>query len=120
MGLKDEIFEALVGSIQPDNPGEDFIFSDAGINKVDTLAEELSAAIVKWVKAQTFTITKLNASQAAVATTPAVLGAPSIVPMITVKIDDQGQGVDNPIGGGKVESMNSSVQLKNAINTENV
>ena len=61
MGLKDEIFEALVGSIQPDNPGEDFIFSDAGVNKVDTLAEELRDAIVKWVKAQTFQITDMEA-----------------------------------------------------------
>ena len=113
MGLKDEIFEAFVGSIQPDNPGENYVFSDNG--KVDVLAQGLTDAIVKWVKAQTFTITKLNASQAAVATTPAVLGAPSIVPMITVKIDDQGQGVDNPLGGGKVESMQSKVQLKRAV-----
>jgi len=115
MGLKDEIFEALVGNIQPDNPGENFTFSDVAVDKVDVLAQGLTDAIVKWVMAQTFTVTKLNASQAAVMTSPAVPGAPSIIPMITVKLDDQGQGVDNPLGGGKVESMQSKVQLKRAV-----
>ena len=113
MGLKTEIYDALKTNIEPDNPGENYVFSDNG--KVDVLAQGLTDAIVKWVKAQTFTITKLNASQAAVTTTPAVLGAPSIIPMITVKIDEHGQGVDNPLGGGKVESMQSKVQLIRAV-----
>ena len=113
MGLKDDIFEVLVGNIQPDNPGENFSFSDAAVDKVDVLAQGLTDAIVKWVQAQTFTITKLNASQGAVpAVTPV---GPGTIPMITVKIDDQGQGVDNPMAGGKVESMQSKVQLKTAV-----
>ena len=55
-GLKDNIFEALVTNIQPDNPGENFDFSDKAMDKVEKLAEDLSGAIVKWVEAQTFTI----------------------------------------------------------------
>ena len=111
MGLKSDIYDVLKTNIEPDNPGENYVFSDNG--KVDVLAQGLTDAIVKWVKAQTFTITKLNASQGAVpAITPV---GPGTIPMITVKIDDQGQGVDNPIGGGKVESMQSKVQLKRAV-----
>ena len=113
MGLKDDIFEAFVSNIQPDNPGENFSFGDAGVNKIDTLAEELSAAIVKFIKAQTFTVIKLNASQAGV---PVVTPfGPGTTPMITVKVDDKGQGVDNPVGGGKIESMMSEVKLKRAV-----
>ena len=55
-GLKDNIFEALVTNITPDNPGENFDFSDKAMDKVEKLAEDLSGAIVKWVEAQTFTI----------------------------------------------------------------
>ena len=113
MGLKDEIFEALVGNIQPDNPGENFTFSDVAVDKVDVLAQGLTDAIVKWVQAQTFTVTKLNASQGAVPVVTPV--GPGTIPMITVKVDDQGQGVDNPMGGGKVESMQSKVQLIRAV-----
>jgi len=111
MGLKTDIYDALKTNIEPDNPGENYVFSDNG--KVDVLAQGLTDAIVKWVKAQTFTITKLNASQGAVPVITPV--GPGTIPMITVKIDDQGQGVDNPIGGGKVESMQSKVQLKRAV-----
>ena len=111
MGLKTDIYDALKTNIEPDNPGENYVFSDNG--KVDVLAQGLTDAIVKFIQAQTFTITKLNASQGAVpAITPV---GPGTIPMITVKIDDQGQGVDNPIGGGKVESMQSKVQLKRAV-----
>ena len=111
MGLKDEIYDALKTNIEPGNPGENYVFDDNG--KVDVLAQGLTDAIVKWVKAQTFTVTKLNASQGAVpAITPV---GPGTIPMITVKIDDQGQGVDNPMGGGKVESMQSKVKLKTAV-----
>ena len=111
MGLKTDIYDALKTNIEPDNPGENYVFSDNG--KVDVLAQGLTDAIVKFIQAQTFTITKLNASQGAVpAITPV---GPGMIPMITVKIDDQGQGIDNPIGGGKVESMQSKVQLKRAV-----
>ena len=111
MGLKDEIYDALKTNIEPGNPGENYVFDDNG--KVDVLAQGLTDAIVKWVQAQTFTVTKLNASQGAVpAITPV---GPGTIPMITVKIDDQGLGVDNPMGGGKVESMQSKVKLVRAI-----
>jgi len=111
VGLKDEIYDVLKTNIEPDNPGENYVFEDNG--KVDVLAQGLTDAIVKWVQAQTFTITKLNASQGAVpAVTPV---GPGTIPMITVKIDDQGQGVDNPLGGGKIESMQSKEKLKTAV-----
>jgi len=61
VGLKSDIFEVLVGNIQPDNPGENFSFSDAAVDKVDVLAQGLTDAIVKWVKAQTFQITDMEA-----------------------------------------------------------
>ena len=111
MGLKSDIYDVLKTNIEPDNPGENYVFSDNG--KVDVLAQGLTDAIVKFIQAQTFTITKLNASQGAVPVVTPV--GPGTIPMITVKIDDQGQGVDNPIGGGKVESMQSKVQLKRAV-----
>ena len=111
MGLKSDIYDVLKTNIEPDNPGENYVFDDNG--KVDVLAQGLTDAIVKWVQAQTFTVTKLNASQAAVtAITPV---GPGTIPMITVKVDDTGQGVDNPLGGGTVESMASKVQLKRAV-----
>ena len=109
MGLKNNIYKAFVKNLGEDNVNA----TSDGQKKVDELAEDLSKAIINWVQAQTFTITKLNASQGAVpAVTPV---GPGTIPMITVKIDDQGQGVDNPMGGGKVESMQSKVQLKRAV-----
>jgi hypothetical protein len=111
VGLKSDIYDVLKTNIEPGNPGENYVFDDNG--KVDVLAQGLTDAIVKWVQAQTFIVTKLNASQGAVpAITPV---GPGTIPMITVKVDDQGQGVDNPMGGGKVESMQSKVQLIRAV-----
>ena len=104
MGLKDDIFTALITNIQPDNPGENFDLSDKAVDKVDTLAQNLTDAIIKFIQAQTFTVTKLNASQVGVPSTPAA------VPSITVKVDEKNQAVDNPLSG--VESMNSEVKLK--------
>ena len=111
MGLKSDIYDVLKTNIEPDNPGENYVFSDNG--KVDVLAQGLTDAIVKFIQAQTFTITKLNASQGAVPVVTPV--GPGTIPMITVKIDEHGQGVDNPLGGGKVESMQSKVQLKRVV-----
>ena len=103
MGLKTDIFDALKKNIEPSNPGENYEFNDGG--KLDTLAQDLSNAIVEFIQAQTFTITKLNASQVGVPSTPAA------VPIVTVKVDENNQAVDNPASG--LESMNSKVKLKN-------
>ena len=103
MGLKTDIFDALKKNIEPSNPGENYEFNDGG--KLDTLAEDLTNAIVNFIQAQTFTITKLNASQVGVPSTPAA------VPIVTVKVDENNQAVDNPASG--LESMNSKVKLKN-------
>ena len=108
MGLKSDIYDVLKTNIEPDNPGENYVFSDSG--KVDVLAQGLTDAIVKWVQAQTFTVTKLNASQLAVpVTTPVGPG----VTNVTVKIDENSAAVDNPLSG--TESMQSKVQLKRAV-----
>ena len=101
MGLKDEIFEALVGNIQPDNPGENFTFSDVAVDKVE----------VKWVQAQTFIITSLNATQLNVPVITPV--GPGTAAKVTVKIDENSAAVDNPLSG--TESMQSKVQLIRAV-----
>jgi len=111
MGLKDDIFAALITNIQPDNPGENFGLSDKAIDKVDTLAQDLSNAIVEFIQAQTFTITKLNATQLNVPViTPT---GPGTAAKVTVKVDENSQAVDNPLSGA--ESMTSEVKLKRAI-----
>ena len=107
MGLKDEIYQALITNIQPDNPGENFGLSDKAIDKVDVLAQDLTNAIVKFVQAQTFTVTKLNASQLAI---PSPLGP---IPIVTVKVDENSQAVDNQLSG--TESMTSEVKLKRVV-----
>ena len=111
MGLKDDIFAALITNIQPDNPGENFGLSDKAIDKVDTLAQDLTNAIVNFIQAQTFTITKLNATQLNVPViTPT---GPGTAAKVTVKVDENSQAVDNPLSGA--ESMTSEVKLKRAI-----
>jgi len=111
MGLKDDIFTALITNIQPDNSGENFDLSDKAIDKVDTLAQDLTNAIVNFIQAQTFTITKLNATQLNVPViTPT---GPGTAAKVTVKVDENSQAVDNPLSGA--ESMTSEVKLKRAI-----
>ena len=56
MGLKSDIYDVLKTNIEPDNPGENYVFSDNG--KVDVLAQGLTDAIVKFIQAQTFTVTQ--------------------------------------------------------------
>jgi len=111
MGLKDDIFTALITNIQPDNSGENFDLSDKAIDKVDTLAQDLTNAIVNFIQAQTFTVTKLNATQLNVPViTPT---GPGTAAKVTVKVDENSQAVDNPLSGA--ESMTSEVKLKRAI-----
>ena len=92
-------------NIEPSNPGENYEFNDGG--KLDTLAQDLTNAIVKFVQAQTFTVTKLNASQLAI---PSPLGP---IPIVTVKVDENSQAVDNQLSG--TESMTSEVKLKRVV-----
>ena len=107
MGLKTDIFDALKKNIEPSNPGENYEFNDGG--KLDTLAQDLTNAIVNFIQAQTFTITKLNATQLNVPViTPT---GPGTAAKITVKVDENSQAVDNPLSGA--ESMTSEVKLKN-------
>ena len=61
MGLKTDIYDALKKSVEPDNPSDNYEFNDNG--KLDTLAQSLTDAIVKFIQAQTFVVTELEASQ---------------------------------------------------------
>ena len=61
MALKDDIFEALIANIQPDNPGENFSLSDNAIDKVDKLAIGLTTAIAKYINEVDFRIEDLKA-----------------------------------------------------------
>ena len=109
MGLKTDIFDALKKNVEPSNPGENYEFNDGG--KLDTLAEDLTNAIVNFIQAQTFTITKLNATQLNVPVITPV--GPGTAAKVTVKVDENSQAVDNPLSGA--ESMTSEVKLKRAI-----
>ena len=109
MGLKTDIFDALKKNIEPSNPGENYEFNDGG--KLDTLAKDLTNAIVNFIQAQTFTITKLNATQLNVPVITPV--GPGTAAKVTVKVDENSQAVDNPLSG--TESMTSEVKLKRAI-----
>ena len=109
MGLKTDIFDALKKNVEPSNPGENYEFNDGG--KLDTLAQDLSNAIVEFIQAQTFTITKLNATQLNVPViTPT---GPGTAAKVTVKVDENSQAVDNPLSGA--ESITSEVKLKRVI-----
>ena len=123
MGLKDDIFTALITNIQPDNPGENFDLSDKAVDKVDTLAQNLTDAIIKFIQAQTFTVTKLNATQLGTTTLAGMAAGvppgnplpipPLVIPKITVKVDENNQAVDNQLSGA--ESLTSEVKLKRAV-----
>ena len=57
MGLKGDIYKAF-----EKNLGKDFVDATSeGKKKVDDLAEDISKAIINWVKAQTFNITEMEA-----------------------------------------------------------
>ena len=118
MGLKTDIEQAYI-----DNFGQSIYdqTTQSQKDKLSRLAEDLTNAISSFIQAQTFTVTKLQASQQGVSTTPslttpAVAGVPSnipplVIPNITVKIDEDGLATDN--AGSKTESLQSQVRLKN-------
>jgi hypothetical protein len=114
MALKDEIFEALVGSIQPDNPGENFSFSDAGVNKVDTLAEELTIAIATYIGELTFRVVSIKGETILMpGTIQTAAGGPNVNPIkISITIDK-----DNPKGvTDRINSLLSVVKVDEAQN----
>ena len=45
MGLKDDIYTALITNIQPEGVEENFDFTDKANRKVETLAQDLTNAI---------------------------------------------------------------------------
>ena len=104
MGLKDDIYTALITNIQPEGVEENFDFTDKANRKVETLAQDLTNAIINWVQSQEFTITSMQASQVGI---PTPFGP---IPLATVKIDENSAAPDNPLSG--VESLTSVVKLK--------
>ena len=56
MGLKDDIFNALITNVQPDETVENFSMTNKGIDKVEILSENLTKAIAKYVENLTFRI----------------------------------------------------------------
>ena len=125
MGLKTDIEQAYI-----DNLGQSIYdqTTQGQKDKLSRLAEGLADAISSFIQAQTFTVTKLQASQQGVTTTPSLTaptgipqppGVPAIpstipslvIPNITIKIDEDGLATDN--AGSKTESLQSQVRLKN-------
>lgn len=111
MGLKSDIKKAFLNNLDNSVRDENYEVSSAADVRVDKLAEDISKAIIGWVKAQTFIITSLNATQVNVPVVTPV--GPGVAPKVTVKIDENSQAVDNPLSG--VESMQSKVQLKKTV-----
>ena len=104
MGLKDDIYNSLVKNLGEDN----VTATPKSQEKVDTLAQDLTDSIIKFIQAQEFTITSLNATQLnAPVVTPT---GPGTAPIITVKVDENSSAPDNPLSG--VESLTSVVKLK--------
>ena len=60
MGLKSDIYDALIKNLTPDQE-QDFSMTSDGMKKVDVLAEDLSKAIIDFITAQTFRVDKLSA-----------------------------------------------------------
>ena len=127
MGLKTDIEQAYI-----DNLGQSIYdqTTQGQKDKLSRLAEGLADAISSFIQAQTFTVTKLQASQQGVTTTPSLTaptgipqppGVPAIpstipslvIPKITVKVDENNQAVDNQLSG--TESLTSEVKLKRAV-----
>ena len=125
MGLKTDIEQAYI-----DNFGQSIYdqTTQSQKDKLSRLAEDLTNAISSFIQAQTFTVTKLQASQQGVTTTPSLTAPtgipqppstpaipsnipPLVIPNITVKIDEDGLATDN--AGSKTESLQSQVRLKN-------
>ena len=137
MALKDDILKAFEKNLTHDKVNQEGEIKTIkpAIGRgtpLDTLATDLSKAIVKWVEAQTFKVTKLEASTGAAMTAgglttptgipqpPGVPAVPSTIPplkipIITVTMNEHGQGAGNPKAGGRGESLTSEVKLKRAV-----
>ena len=119
MGLKENIAAAFITNLKPAQTEGDFELSEKAIAKIDGLAENLTAAIIKFIQAQTFTVTKLKMTSVGNTTTPAVLGAPSAIigadgvpgkMFVEMAGTEEGVATTNPLSA--VESNVSKVQLK--------
>ena len=117
MGLKDDIYKALVKNL-----GEEHIDnSSVGQKKVDTLAEDLANAILDFLTDKDRCVLKVDkltmnyTSQGSPVTVPMVPGpaaSAQIIPHLPFGVDKNGQSPSNPMGGGANDSNTSEVRLR--------
>jgi|TARA_R110000822_G_scaffold117433_1_gene249650 hypothetical protein len=120
MGLKTDIYNALEKNI-----GKEHIKnSPEGKAKVDTLADDLSKAVINFITAQTFRVDKLTmnyTSKGSPVTVPMIPGpaaSAQIIPHLPFGIDKDGQSSSNPMAGGLNDSNTSEVRLRKSEVTE--
>ena len=117
MGLKENIAAAFIKNLTPTQTGDNFVFDDRAIDKIDVLAEDLTTAIITFIQSQTFTITDLKMTSGGITVmTPVgpctIVGAdgtPSKI-FLEMKSSEEGTATTNPLSA--VESNVSKVVLK--------
>ena len=117
MGLKENIAAAFIKNLTPTQTGDNFVFNDRAIDKIDVLAEDLTTAIITFIQSQTFTITDLKMTSVGITVmTPVgpgtIVGAdgtPSKI-FLEMKSSEEGTATTNPLSA--VESNVSKVVLK--------
>jgi hypothetical protein len=117
MGLKENIAAAFIKNLTPTQTGDNFVFDDRAIDKIDVLAEDLTTAIITFIQSQTFTITDLKMTSVGITVmTPVgpgtIVGAdgtPSKI-FLEMKSSEEGTATTNPLSA--VESNVSKVVLK--------
>ena len=99
MGLKDDIYKAYEKTmITPDNPPD-----DEQLKKIETLAEDMTSAVIDFLTKQTFTITQLKAElEVEEIKTQAPLNA-DVLSSVMVNVNP-GQVVATPVGPGTTTS----------------
>ena len=114
MGLKDDIFNALITNIQPDETVENFSMTNKGIDKVEILSENLTKAIAKYVENLTFRI--VSATSETILLPGSVItaaGGPNTNPIkVSANISQ-----DNPKGA--TDQVNSMVSVVKVDSTDN-
>ena len=114
MGLKDDIFNALITNVQPDETVENFSMTNKGIDKVETLSENLTKAIATYIGELTFRVVSIKGETILMpGTIQTAAGGPNVNPIkVSITIDK-----DNPKGAtDQVNSIVSVVKVDQADN----
>ena len=127
MGLKNDIYKAF-----EKNLGKEFVDADKkSQKKINDLSEDLSNAVINFIKAQTFRVDKLSMTTDKVKTKPIkpitgvmTAGAPGPhtvgpiplpirdVSIFSMGVDKNGGEGSNPVNSGKTQSDISEVRLR--------